>query len=112
MQLLPPNTLMSETPIQYTWSIANLERELATGKITTVHYTISATDGTYQSSAYGSIGLDGEVTIPYMDLDSETVIQWVKNNFGEEKIEEIEKSIEQAILNQREPKTGSGLPWA
>ena len=103
---------MSDTPtIQYTWSIANLERELATGKITIVHYTISATDGMYQSGAYGSIGLDGEVTIPYMDLDSETVIQWVKNNFGEEKTEEIEESLEQAILNQREPKTGSGLPW-
>jgi protoporphyrinogen oxidase len=101
---------MSETT--FTWAIANMERELATGKITTVHYTVSATDGTYQSGAYGSIGLDGEVTIPYMDLGPETVVQWVKDHFGEEKVEEVEKSLEQAIFNQREPKTGSGVPWA
>jgi hypothetical protein len=104
---------MSDTStLQYTWSIANLERELESGKVQIVHYTVSSTDGTYQSSAYGSIGLTGEVTIPYMELSPEIVVGWVKSHFGPEKVEEIEKALADQIESQRAPKTGSGIPWA
>lgn len=98
--------------ITYTWSIANMDRELESGKIQTIHYTVSATDGTYQSGAYGSIGLDGEVTIPYMELSPEIVVGWVKDHFGPEKVEEVEAALADQIESQRAPKTGSGLPWA
>jgi len=97
--------------ITYTWAIANLERELKTGKIQTVHYTVSATDGTYQSGAYGSIGLDGEVTIPYMELTPEIVVSWLKDHFGEEKVAEVQSALESQIKNQREPESATGLPW-
>lgn len=103
--------------ITYTWSIANLDRELESGKITTVHYTVSTTDGTYQSGAYGSIGLEapaeGDPVIPYSELTPETVIGWVKEKLGgPEKIDEIHAALENQILEQRQPSKASGLPWA
>lgn len=98
--------------INYTWNVANLERQLSDGKVQVVHYTISADDGTYQSSAYGSLGFDGDVVTPYMDLTSEIVIGWVKDQFGAERVEEIEQALADQIGQQRTPQTGSGVPWA
>jgi hypothetical protein len=34
----------------FAWKVANMERNLADGTVTTVHYTVSANDGTYSSS--------------------------------------------------------------
>ena len=69
------------TTTEYTWGIAQMERHTADGIVFTVHYTVAANDGTYSSSAYGSIGLEqpeGEV-IPYADLTPEIVIGWVQD---------------------------------
>lgn len=100
--------------VEITWGVANLDRETADGYVFTVHYTVEAFDGTYRSSAYGSIGLerpDGEL-IPYADLTPETVIGWVKDHFGEEKVAEIEEALKQHIAEQAAPTKQSGLPWA
>ena len=43
----------------FTWKVANLDRTTADGKVNTVHYTVTAEDGTYNSGAYGSLGFDG-----------------------------------------------------
>lgn len=101
--------------ITYSWGVSQLERQLSSGIIYTVHYTISADDGTYASSAYGSLGLeppDEDDEIPYAQLTPEIVIGWVKDKFGDEKVAEIEDALAQQIEQQREPKTGTGLPWA
>jgi hypothetical protein len=69
---------------EFSWGIANLERHTADGIVYVVHYTVSANDGTYASSAYGSIGLEqpeGEV-IPYAELTPEIVIGWVKDRLS------------------------------
>jgi hypothetical protein len=45
---------------------------------------VAANDGTYASSAYGSIGLEqpeGDI-IPYADLTPEIVIGWVQDKLG------------------------------
>lgn len=99
--------------ISYNWGVVNLERHLADGIIYTVHYTISADDGTYTSSAYGSLGLEPpeeNEAIPYSQLTPEIVIGWVKEKFGAEKVAEIEDALAQQIEQQRAPKTGTGLP--
>lgn len=99
----------------YSWKVANLERNLADGMVTTVHYTITAHDGTYSSSAYGSVGVepaDPASMIPYADLDEFTVVSWVANQFGDEKIGEIQAALQQQIDLQRNPVTGAGVPWA
>ena len=98
----------------YAWNVANMERNLADGMVTTVHYTVSAHDGTYSSSAYGSIGLepaDPAAMIPFADLDEFTVASWVANHFGPEKVQEIQTALQNQIDLQRNPVTGSGVPW-
>ena len=68
----------------YTWAIASCERTTIDGIVYVVHWTVAANDGTYASSAYGSIGLEqpeGDV-IPYADLTPELVIGWVQAKLG------------------------------
>ena len=98
----------------FSWKVANMERTLADGVVHTVHYTVAAHDGTYSSSAYGSIGLDEPdpaLMIPYADLDEFTVASWVANKFGDEKAGEIQAALQAQIDQQRTPTTGSGVPW-
>lgn len=110
--------LMATTALpttEYTWGIAQLERHTADGIVINVHYTVAANDGTYGSSAYGSVGLEqpeGNV-IPYADLTPEIVIGWVQEKLGgEEKVEEIEAALQAQIDQQRTPTTAAGVPWS
>ena len=94
-----------------TWGIAQMERHTADGIVFTVHYTVAASDGTYASSAYGSIGLEqpeGDV-IPYADLTPEIVIGWVQDKLN---VEEIEAALQAQIDQQRTPTTAQGVPWS
>ena len=97
----------------FTWSAVTLDRTIADGAVHTVHYTVNATDGTYQAGAYGSVGLEvGGTLIPYEDLTEEVVIGWVKKEIGgEERVAEIEASLQAKIDEQRDPVEASGTPW-
>jgi len=105
---------MSNITTEFAWGIANLERHTADGIVFTVHYTVAANDGTYSSSAYGSIGLEqpeGNV-IPYSDLTPELVIGWVQGKLGgSEKVAEIQAALQAQIDQQRTPTTATGMPW-
>ena len=106
-----------------TWGVAQIKRHTADGIVFTVHYTVAANDGTYSSSAYGSIGLEqpeGDV-IPYADLTPEIVIGWVQEKLGgAEKMDEIqaalqaqiEAALQAQIDQQRTPTTAQGVPWS
>jgi hypothetical protein len=99
----------------FEWGVAQMERHTADGIVFTVHYTVAASDGTYSSSAYGSIGLEqpeGNV-IPYADLTPEIVIDWVQEKLGgTEKVDEIQAALQAQIDQQRTPTTAQGMPWA
>lgn len=96
----------------FTWKIANLERETADGFVMVAHYTVTAEDGTYSSGAYGSLGLERpENLIPYADLTEDTVIGWVKDAFGAEKVAEIETALQTQLDEQHQPTKAAGLPW-
>jgi len=97
--------------ITHTWAVANLDRETATGRVTTVHYTVSSTDGIYSAGAYGSIGLDGDVVTPFGELTPEICVGWVKSQFGDEKVAEIEAALVAQLEEQAAPKHASGTPW-
>ena len=93
-----------------TWGVAQMERHTADGIVFTVHYTVAASDGTYSSSAYGSIGLEqpeGDI-IPYADLTPELAIGWVKDKLN---VEEIEAALQAQIDEQRSPSKAAGVPW-
>jgi hypothetical protein len=104
----------ASTPVtEFTWAIANLERETADGFVFTAHYTVSANDGTYASSAYGSIGFQRpDDLIPFADLTEELVVGWVKEAIGgEEKVESIQTALQAQIDEQRAPSKAAGVPW-
>jgi hypothetical protein len=96
----------------FTWHIANLERETADGFVLIAHWTLSAVDDTYASSAYGSLGFERpDKLIPYADLTEQVVIGWVKDAFGAEKVTEIEAALQAQLDEQRHPSKASGMPW-
>ena len=97
----------------FTWGINTLGRETDDGFVFTAHYTVSANDDVYASSAYGSIGFQRpENLIPYADLTEETVIGWVKEALGgDEKVSEIEAALQAQIDEQRAPSKAAGVPW-
>jgi hypothetical protein len=95
----------------FTWKVASLDRSTADGRVNTVHYTVTAADETYSAGAYGSLGFDGEVTVAYADLTEETVVGWVKEQFGAEKVTEIEAALQAQLDEQAAPTKASGVPW-
>lgn len=101
---------------EFTWRIAQLERNTADGVVFTAHYTVDAKDEAYSAGAYGSIGLeqpDPETMIPFSDLTEEIVVDWVKEKLGgEEKVEEIEAALQSQLDEQHAPTKAAGLPWA
>jgi hypothetical protein len=99
--------------ITTTWKIANLERETEDGFVFTAHYTVNADDGTYTSGAYGSLGFERpDNLVPFSQLTEATVIGWVKEKFGEEKVAEIEAALQSQIEEQKHPSKAAGVPWA
>ena len=98
----------------FLWRIANMEHYTSDGVVFTVHYTVSANDGTYSSSAYGSIGLEkpepGSM-IPYADLTEKIVVGWVQDHFGAEKVGEIEAALQAQIDEKTNPTKMAGIPW-
>ena len=95
-----------------TWNIANLDRETADGYVFTAHYTVNATDETYSSGAYGSIGFERpETLVPFADLTEETVVGWVKDQLTAEKVAEVEAALQAQLDEQAAPTKAAGTPW-
>lgn len=95
----------------YNWNIANLERETATGKVYAVHYTVDASDGTYNAGAYGSLGLDGDIVTPFGQLTEAVCVGWVKDALGAEKVAEVEAALQAQLDEQAAPSKAAGVPW-
>ena len=101
----------------YTWKVANCDRTLATGVITTLHYTVNATDedGTYTVGAYGSIGLeapDADDMIAYDAVTEAQAITWAQEALGgADKVAEIHAALDAQLTEKRTPTTGTGTPW-
>lgn len=97
-----------------TWKVAQLERSTQDGAVFTVHYTVDASDGTYNAGAYGSIGLeqpDPETMVPYADLTEELVIGWTKNKLGAEAVANVEAALQAQLDEQHAPSRAIGCPW-
>ncbi len=95
----------------FTWKVASLDRSTADGRVNTVHYTVSAADETYTAGAYGSLGLEGDVSVAYGELTEEICVGWVKEAFGAEKVAEIEAALQAQLDEQAAPTKASGVPW-
>lgn len=97
--------------MNFTWNVVQMDRLTADGFVITAHYTVSATDGVYNASTYGTVSYTQEdkVYIPYADLTQAEVIGWVQESLGKDT---VEASLTAQIEAQKNPVQASGLPWA
>jgi hypothetical protein len=96
--------------MEYTWTIAQLERNTADDFVVTVHYRVNAVDDTYTASTYGTVGYtqESETFIPFADLTEATVVGWVKESLGEDT---VEAALASQIEAQKAPAQIAGMPW-
>jgi len=95
----------------YLWTIVQMNRLTSDDFVVTVHYNVSATDGTYQASTYGTTSYTqeaGESYVPYADLTEEQVVGWVQNTLGKDT---VEASLQSQIDAQANPVEEAGVPW-
>jgi hypothetical protein len=91
------------------WNVAQMDRKTSDGFVTTVHYTVTAVDGEYTASTYGTVGYTEEGSFtPYDQLTKETVVGWVQESLGKDT---VESSLADQINAQKNPISVSGLPW-
>ena len=101
-----------------TWTIANLERNLADGGVTVAHWrvteseTVGTGDDTFTASAYGTVGFtpdaDADDFVAYDSLTEEVVIGWVWESVNQE---ETEAALTANIETQKNPVSADGMPW-
>lgn len=81
-----------------------------------VHWTCSGTNGTYNGSAYGSVGLSLNLSkpyTPYAELTQDQVINWVQEALGIDACVDLQLNIDNQIENQINPKIITPpLPWS
>lgn len=97
---------------KFNWTINQLDRNTADGFVTTAHYTVSAVDGNFAASTYGTVGFgqeEGETMVPFAELTPEQVTDWVKSQLGQAVVED---SLQSRINALKAPLQASGLPWS
>lgn len=98
----------------YNWTIAQLERQTDTGGVIVAHWRVTAQDGEYTASAYGSASFTPDPTaagfVPYDQLAEDDVLGWV---WGQDDFDKdaMEVNLAQQIEEQKAPKTKTGVPW-
>jgi hypothetical protein len=89
-----------------------MNRLTSDGFVVTVHYNVSATDGTYSANTYGTVGYQeqpGETYVPYDQLTEAQVVGWVQTSLGKDT---VEASLQSQINAQINPVQESGVPWS
>lgn len=94
-----------------TWKITQTDYLVADGFITTAHWTCTATDGDYTTSAYSTCSFAlATPSIPYDSVTEQEVLDWCWAN-GVDKAA-TESSLAAQIELLKNPVQESGLPWA
>ena len=95
-----------------TWTIANLERNLADGGVTVAHWRVTEVDGGYSASSYGTVGFTPDASdpsfVPYDNLTESDVLGWV---WAEVDQAATEAALTADIEEQKNPVSADGMPW-
>jgi hypothetical protein len=103
-----------------TWTIANLERNVADGGVTVAHWRVTESETvgtgddavTHTASAYGTVGFtpdpDADGFVAYDSLTEEVVMGWVWESVNQE---ETEAALTANIEGQKNPVSADGMPW-
>jgi hypothetical protein len=84
--------------------------------VVTSHWTLTATDGTYTGSVYGTASFEVDPDkpnyTPYADLTLDQVIAWTQAALGEEQVASLESNVLSQLEAQINPSIVSpALPW-
>jgi hypothetical protein len=92
-----------------TWSINTMERDVATGFVSVVHWNCTAVDGEHSASAYSTVSwAEGTPAVPYANLTEAEVLSWVWENISKEA---TEASLAAQIALLKNPVKSTGVPW-
>ena len=99
-----------------TWTIANLERNVADGGVTVAHWRVTefetVGDDTFTASAYGTVGFtpdpDADDFVAYDDLTEDDVMAWVWADVDQDA---TEAALTAKIEADKNPVSASGVPW-
>jgi len=88
------------------------ERNLSDGGITVIHWRCDGVDGDYSASSYGTTGhtpdADADGFIAYDSVTEANCIAWAQ---AEANQADVEAAIAAKIEADKNPTTGSGVPW-
>ena len=94
------------------WSIAQLERTTADGGVIVAHWRVTAEDGEYSASSYGTCGFTPDPTdanfVPFESLTEADALEWVYAALDKDA---TEASLASQIEDQKAPQTVAGTPW-
>ena len=96
----------------FNWQVVQMDRLTSDSFVVTCHYTVTATDGNYTASTYGTTSytqVAGETYIPYADLTEAICVGWVQTSIGKDT---TEASLQSQIDALKNPVQESGVPWA
>ena len=99
-----------------TWTIANLERNVADGGVTVAHWRVTESETVgediFTASAYGTVGFtpdaDADGFVAYDDLTEEVVMGWVHADVDKDA---TEAALTANIEGQKNPVSADGMPW-
>ena len=95
-----------------TWTIANLERNVADGGVTVAHWRVTEVDGDFSASSYGTVGFtpdaDADDFVAYDSLTEEVVMGWVHAEVDQDA---TEAALTANIEAQKNPVSADGMPW-
>jgi hypothetical protein len=103
-----------------TWTIANLERNLADGGVTVAHWRVTEEETvgtgddavTYSASSYGTVGFTPDASaddfVAYDSLTESAVLAWVHESVDQDA---TEAALTANIAGQKNPVSADGMPW-
>lgn len=103
----------------FTWKIHTLERLSNDGTVTKVFWELEGKRSTEENNFYlanvsGSAGLfppDPNQFIPYTELTSDIVLDWLKKTIGDAEIQRLENNIKVKLELLENPVKKIGVPW-
>ena len=99
-----------------TWTIADLERNVADGGVTVAHWRVTESEtvgeDTYTASSYGTCSFTPDASasdfVAYADLTESTVLGWVHAKVDKDATEAV---LTANIATQKNPVSADGMPW-
>jgi hypothetical protein len=95
-----------------TWTIANLERNVADGGVTVAHWSVAESSGDVSASSCGTVSFSPDPSasdfVPYDNLTESDVLGWV---WAEVDQAATEAALTADIEAQKNPVSADGMPW-